>query len=198
MTLTSYKKLNTKNKIIIKIIIFLFLIIALFYFLFLPLLTSIEQSKKDIINAKIDIHNSNDQAQNSTALAKKLKNIEPQINNLNKVFINKNRELEFITNLEGIANKNNIKQTIDLKNIPDTTTSFTTIAIDIKASGNFNNLISYLSDLETNYYYININNLDITSLHNAHQTTLSFNHGEQTNIETTDLNMDISADAFFK
>jgi Tfp pilus assembly protein PilO len=121
----------------------------------------IKKLKKEIINTEINIKNNVDKKNNIDNLSSNLKTIEPQIDKLHQIYINKNKELEFITALEDIANKNNIQQTMDLKNFPEKNSDFGAISLEINSQGTYKNLMSYLTDIETSSYYINIHSISI-------------------------------------
>ncbi len=198
MTLDLNKKNKYKNKILINIALFFAFTLFVVYFLLLPATNKIKKLRVDIANAKIEINNAIEKEKNINNQTDKLKTIESQIEKLDKIFISRNRELEFITTLEGVASKNNIEQTFDLKAIPDfNDDDFINIPIIIKAKGEFNNVMNYLKDLETLAYYINISNLEITKNTSGGQAVFSKNNysNEQSNSIIT---MNITANTYFK
>ena len=91
------------------------------------------------------------------SLSAKVKKIEPFADRLADVYINQNRELEFITTLEGIASENNISQSLNLNlDNSNPTSGYNTVPLTINASGAYNDLLAYLISLETMKYYINV------------------------------------------
>jgi len=87
---------------------------------------------------------------------------EKKINILNSSLPSKNRELEFITALEDIAAKNNLKQKITFSQYsPLEKNIFFKRPLAISLSGNFAELINYLGEIEQLPFYININNLRV-------------------------------------
>lgn len=99
--------------------------------------------------------------------------IESQISEVSKIFITQGQELEFITRLEEIALKNNLIQKIDLQEpiIEENQTKdqkdrqYETLPLRLNISGNYPNLLKYLTNLESLDYYINIENFRILAYH---------------------------------
>ncbi|MFH0891988.1 MAG: type 4a pilus biogenesis protein PilO [Candidatus Falkowbacteria bacterium] len=132
------------------------------YFLIAFTVNDIKNLHLAIVAQKLDIEKQADTAQSLSVLSEKLKTVEPQMEKLDYIFINKNRELEFITTLEEAAGKNNVTQKINLtpptgqkKDVYDKT------ALSIDAQGSFADIMNYLAELEALNYYFNINLLDL-------------------------------------
>ncbi|OGF27885.1 hypothetical protein A2303_05965 [Candidatus Falkowbacteria bacterium RIFOXYB2_FULL_47_14] len=132
------------------------------YFLIAFTVNDIKNLHLAIVAQKLDIEKQADTAQSLSVLGEKLKTVEPQMEKLDFIFINKNRELEFITTLEEAAGKNNVTQKINLtpptgqkKDVYDKT------ALSIDAQGSFADIMNYLAELEALNYYFNINQLDL-------------------------------------
>ena len=165
------KNLNAKSKMIYSIILFLVICLILIYAIVSPNVKKIKYLQKLIIGQKIEAEQNLIRQQNLSSVTKKIKQIEAQIDTLNSVFIKNNKELEFITTLEGIAAKNNVNQTINI-NFDATTAKqgYEIISLSLNLSGTYNNLINFLIDLETLSYYINIHSLSL-SLAGAQKST---------------------------
>ena len=80
-----------------------------------------------------------------------------------------NRELDFITLLESVANNNNIEQKLNIS--PNQTKKNNDIyqvqPLIINANGKFKNIIQYIADLEAITYYITINSININRAGNT-------------------------------
>ncbi len=136
---------------------------AIVYFIIIPTLNNIKEANTDIIKRKTDLERRYNESKELKRTAQKINRIDPQIELLNKAFINKNRELEFITTLESIANNNSVVQTINLGSFQGEISTYTKIPLELILTGKLNNIMNYLIDLETLYYYININLLDLSN-----------------------------------
>ncbi len=198
MSLKPNKKTNPKNTLLINIVLLIVFIIFAIYFLLIPTIEDIKQLRINIANTKIENNRAIEKGKNINNQADKLKTISDQIETLNNVFIKQNRELEFITHIEGVASKNNVEQSFDLKNIPDYTQStFITIPIIIKIKGGFSNVMDYLIDLETMSYHLNINDIQITK--SSNQGRSNFNETQNNQVDNHEtITMNITADTYFK
>ena len=138
------KNLNAKSKMIYSIILFLVVCLILIYAIVSPNVKKIKYLQKLIIGQKIEAEQNLIRQQNLSSVTKKIKQIEAQIDTLNSVFIKNNKELEFITTLEGIAAKNNVNQTINI-NFDATTAKqgYEIISLSLNLSGTYNNLINF-------------------------------------------------------
>ena len=164
MNLNKIKTLNSKQKIATWSTSTFVLFLIILYFINIPTVANIKLLKKDIIDQKSDLLLKKSNQENIGQLKDDLENIDNQIKEFGSVFINRSRELEFITILEGIAQKNNIEQKISLdpeKGIEER--DFIKIKIRIDATGSYQDIISYLSAVESLDYYININQLTLSN-----------------------------------
>ena len=167
MNLKNFKNINYTQKIITTLIIFVLICLFLYFIIFLPTIEDIISLRKDIVFQKIDMEKKMSQNKNMTKLSEKLKIIEPELDILDSVFINKNRELEFITSLEGIANNFNLDQTLNLSFDRSTSEQgYKKIPISISINGTIENAVNYLVELESLNYHININNIEINQRNN--------------------------------
>lgn len=180
MNLNNQKNYSVKQKITNTISLFVVFFGSMLYLAIMPSISAINDFDKKIINEKIDREKKYQIENNAISLNKKISEIEPSIKTLEEVFINKNRELEFITVLEGVANKNNVEQKINLISPPGEDKSARgakktsdsdkissgnsqAVPVTIMLIGNYKNILNYLSELQSLKYYINIDGLDFVS-----------------------------------
>lgn len=157
-------KLNLKNKIILSIGSFFIFIFIVIYFVIFPSIRDIKNIRDDIEAQRVDLERKYVKGQSLKSLSEKLAKAEEKIHVLDQVFIGEEDGLEFVTTLEGIAGKNNIKQKINL--LPSLVTDssyYQLVPLQLFPQGNFNQLLDYLTGLETLNYYINIKSLDLSS-----------------------------------
>jgi len=115
-----------------------------------------------------------------------------------KIFINSNRELEFITTLEGIANENNIAQKINLDlSLAQNEQIYKKIPLDLNLRGEFKNLIEYLTDLESLNYYLNINLLEFSTTQSSGGVVLPVRSGKNEQ-PIGNVNLRILADTYWQ
>lgn len=203
MILDKYQKLSLKNKIVATLISFVLIIFSLIYFIAIPAIKNIQTTGKDIEGQMINLEETYIKTNNLRQLAKNLKEIEPKLDALNQIFIDKNRELEFITTLENEANNNRINQKINLSS-PKTTANqeFQKNDLQLSTNGEFNKQLRYLMDLESLNYYINVKSLELSSSPGGGQIAPSVkNNGPETlplASASNNINLSITADIYWK
>jgi len=196
MNINYLKKINPKNKLFISVGLLLTANLAMIYFLTIPATDSIKDSRNDIINLKIDLENKIIREKNISTLNEKINKIEPQLQKINQIFISKNREIEFITALEGLENKHNIKQKLNINlNSPNQDNDLCKIPLNINASGNFQNLMDYLAGIESLNYYINIENISLTKNNAGDYNSRTSTPGQ---VASNQMDLSISGYAYWK
>jgi Tfp pilus assembly protein PilO len=198
MNLNSFRNLNIKNKIAINIILFLLANALIVFLLITPFINHIKNLRTNIITEKINLETKIARERDVNLLSEKLDRIEPQLKKFEKIFINSNRELEFITTLEGIAVKNNVAQKINLDlSAAQSEQIYKRIPLELNVQGDFKNLITYLIDLEALSYYLNINMLEFSTIQSASALILSVK-SDQSKQPIGNVNLKISADTFWQ
>lgn len=188
MNLNGFKKLGLKNKLIISIAGFIMVLISIIYFMVLPTINDIKEMGRKIESEKMDLEEKYQKGQSLKRLAEDIRKIEPLIEKLDQIYINKNDSLELITTLEKIANKNNINQKINLVDAQNTENQYyQKMPIQLSTNGSFINQMKYLTNLESSKYYINIQSLEISpTIQNSNST------------ETNSIKMLIFADTYWR
>jgi len=160
-----FKNLDPKRKAIFSLSAYILITFCIYFFVITKTINDIKEIRGDIVSKKIDIEKNITQERNMSELSAEIKKIEPQMEKFSQIFINNNRELEFITQLENIAAKHNITQKLSLNplntNEEKDDTYYFEVPISIEASGLFENLTEYIKELESLTYYINIKNISI-------------------------------------
>ena len=157
MNSNKLKNLSFKKKFSYLGLIFLGASLLIVYFVLTPTLNKIKTKRAEIVTQKIELEQKLTKEKNMASLSAKVRKIEPFVDRLAEVYINQNRELEFITTLEGIASANNISQSLNLSlDNSNPASGYSTVPLTINASGTYNDLLAYLISLETIKYYINV------------------------------------------
>lgn len=185
---SKYPKLNLKNKIIASLSCFFALILLLAHFIVIPTIKEIKSMGESIEIQREDLEKKYIKGQNLKKLTDNLKDIEPKLKLLDRIFINKNRELEFITGLENQAAENGVSQKINLS-APEKTENqnFQKTGIKIFTKGGFAEQLKYLSGIEHLSYYINAKILELSNAAAAAEDTA----------QNKNLNMNIEADTYW-
>jgi len=189
------KKINFLYRIYISIGIFGFTILLIFYAIALPTINEIEQLNKDILNQKIELEKKINREKNKTQLIENIKKIEPEISLLDDIFLNSNKELEFITILEGIANKHKVEQTINLSLTTTKQTSLhKVIILNVSVEGRYFDVLEYLKSIESLKHYINIYSLNI----NLQGPNIKNNTKSIKNVGQQEAKLNFEAETFWK
>lgn len=193
-----YLKFNLKNKIIASLAGFAILISALVYFIVMPTVRDIKAMGKNIEDQRVDLERKYLKGQSLKQLTINLKNIEPKLSLLDQIFINKNRDLEFITSLENQAGQAGVGQKINL-GAPESAKNdeFQKNNLQLFTKGGFAGQLRYLLNLESLNYYINVNLLELTPAESGQAGA----KGQESQISPKaggNINMFISADTYWK
>jgi len=195
MELIKITKFSLKGKIIIFFIFFLIFIFFIFFFCICPSVKKIKEIRKEINVQRIDLEKKYLKGQNFKKVFEKLKKIDEKIKMLDKVFINKNDSLKFVTTIEDVAEKNNITQKINLASFNQIEGNYyKEIPLQFFSQGSFSDQIKYLIDLESLDYYINIESIDITS---SQQGKNNFNNLDL-ELKENNVNIMILANTYWK
>lgn len=163
MNLSSYKKLGLKEKIILINLVLLGISGGLIYFLILPNINDISKIKNEIDAQLIDLEVKYQRGQSIKKLNTNLKKIEPEMATLDQAFIKESEQINFITSLEELATKHNLKQKLTMGKAQKSSNSFKKIPLQISLEGSYLSMLSYLHSLEILDNYINISALEISS-----------------------------------
>jgi Tfp pilus assembly protein PilO len=154
-------KINNQTKITISILAtFVFCSLVGYFGIFSPL-GSIRESEDKIVIQKIEQDKKYKDSIVQKQLVTKMKMVESQLKRVDSIFVNKDRMLDFVTTIEGIAANDRINMKINISESASPTAGFYKNTLEISAKGNYLNIINFVEDLELLNYYINIRLLDI-------------------------------------
>ncbi|MBI4779234.1 hypothetical protein HY797_02165 [Candidatus Falkowbacteria bacterium] len=193
-----YLKLDLKNKITASLIGFLLVILFLICFIVVPTIKEIKAMGSAIEAQREDLEKKYIKGQSLRRLTEDLSKIEPKLQLLDQIFINKNRELEFITSLENEANKNQISQKINLS-APEKAENqnFQKTNLQLFTKGGFSKQLQYLLDIENLSYYINVKLLELSLTADGEKNKTDGQDAAAPSGETNNLNMYIGADTYW-
>lgn len=182
-----FLKLDLKKKIIISLLIFLIIVGSLIYFVVLPTVNDIKGMGKQIEDQLVDLEKRYIKGQSLKQLNENLKQIEPQMDKLDSIFVSSNRDLEFITTLEEKADINGVTEKINFDQIQTVENQpYKKMPLRLFTQGEFKNQMNFLASLEALSYYINIKSIELSSAPNG--TTTGGNS----------INMFITADTYWQ
>lgn len=134
------------------------------YFVILPQIDNIKNTKNEIERQRVDLEKKYVQGQNLKKITENIKKVEEKIDDMEEIYVRQEEALEFVTSLEDIAEKNSVDQRIELtpaKNNSNPRIGYQKSPLQIAVNGRYQNVLSYLSDLETLDYYVNIDNTNM-------------------------------------
>ena len=152
---------NIKIRVIILFTIYVIVILLIIFIIFIPSVKEIQKMSKNIKEQKEYLMNQYNIDKNLRSTSENLKIVKYNIQDLNDIFVYKDKEVEFITTLENVASKENIEQSIKITPPKDKDTNYKKTQLQLTTSGNFENILNYLTELEKFKYYINIYSIDI-------------------------------------
>lgn len=146
-------------------------IFILVFFIILPSCRDIKKVSSEIRDEREYLEKLYLRGQHLKEVKKNFKDIEPHINDLEKIFIAPGEEVGFITSLENLAANKGIEQKLELENLLATKGQdqgnelmpYEILPLTLNLQGTFPQLITYLIGLELLDYYVIINSLTITN-----------------------------------
>ena len=166
--------LSAKNKFFINIVSIIIITAAVFIFITYPTIKEIKSFSQEIYNYRLYLEKLYLEGQVLKNIVRELKEVEPHLEELSEVLIDKKEELNFIISLEKLANNSELIQ--DLKINPSQEVSKNTykiLPVQITLQGNYSQLIKYLTEINKLNYYINIKHLSINKIGGASKINVS-------------------------
>ncbi|HTW96416.1 MAG TPA: type 4a pilus biogenesis protein PilO [Candidatus Methylomirabilis sp.] len=156
-------KMTYPQKMAMSFIVFIIAAAALIFLAIIPFGNEIIKMKTDAESQAAEIEKDYFQGKSLKKVAADLKVVQPQIEQLDQIFINKNDALDFVTSLEKTAEKNGVTLQEKLGSEDDQGKFYTVIPLTISVSGNFSGVMNYLSDVESFSQYLNIKSMELTA-----------------------------------
>lgn len=121
--------------------------------------------KQQIGQEKSDIQQKLSRSYNAKNIKASIDSMQSALTTLDKMFIQPGHELDLLSTLEAMAAKHHINLTIK----PDftgqnNTNTIVKIPLELNATGNFNDLMTFMNDLDAMDYYYVIDNLDLSKV----------------------------------
>lgn len=189
----STKNINFQQKSLIRIFFTTLALLLMLYFLIFPYTKKVSKANIALSEHRTNFETKLIKEEKLSKISKNLNDIESRAKNIDKVFIDENNKLEFITMLEGLAEKNfvNLEIKIDFNKIDPIKK---TNQINLVVNGSHLNTMNFLTTLESLIYYFNIYNINI----NSNRTNIGNATIPGTNLSQNSLTMDINAITYWK
>ena len=149
----------TKREIF-KIVLLLIVFVAILAGMLWPVVLDIRSVTGDTIGLRGYIEQKYDQSILSRVTKRKIADINKEYPDLSRHLFRNGEELKLITYLENMAMINNLAQTISNSNIDKITDN--KIVLSLNLTGDYDDILKYLVDLESSEYLLNIEKLQLT------------------------------------
>ncbi|MDD5342120.1 MAG: type 4a pilus biogenesis protein PilO [Patescibacteria group bacterium] len=140
----------------------LIIIVGLLVFAFLPLNRTIDDLKTQILGKRIDSALLKQQ-QNTAARSQDEASLVEKDEELRAYFIQKSKFLEFISQIEELAKNNSVKEEVTLTEFPNNTQEVFTHPISVSFTGDYNNILKLMAELESLNYYLDFAQITLSN-----------------------------------
>ncbi len=157
--------LDQTKKMIARVSIFFAVFLGIIFGILIPTLLKIKKTADESYKLRLLIEQKYEQSLRSRVTKQKLADVKKTISDFDKYIYKAGDELRLITFLETLATKHNLNQTIASSNL-DKIGSDQIAEIVLNLSGDYQNSLNYIVDLETSDYFINIEHLQMKPVFN--------------------------------
>jgi Tfp pilus assembly protein PilO len=156
--------MSVEKKLIITILLALTLIFLLAFFIIRPLFNDITNLAKKTEAEQQSLEELYQRGKTLSQIQNELKQITDRQGDLEKIFFEQDKELDFITTLEKISSENNIIQDVSLRQQENYRDDYIIMGVGLALEGNLIDLLKYLQSLEKLDGYVNITSFNLTPL----------------------------------
>lgn len=136
-----------------------------------PSINTIKTLAEQVYEQRVELEKLYQRGQLLKQTLREYEEIKPSLATLNRIYINRGHELEFITTLEETAINNGVTHQIKLTAADPQKQTNNQLQYQLQINGNLTDFIRYLASLEALDFYININTLRLSSLTTNSQAT---------------------------
>jgi hypothetical protein len=153
--------LSSRQKMLAIFLIFLSVLGIIIYFIIIPAIAEIRNLNTQIYNQRLSLEKKYTERFGMRKVVKNFREISADFSKATSIYIPQNGELDFITLIEEIADRNNIEMKIFLapqeqSEYPSGVQAFD---LTLTTSGNFKDIIKFLQETEKTNIYILIDNI---------------------------------------
>lgn len=173
-----------KNQII-SIVLSLVSLLAVIVLIIIPAFRSINSINKEIKQQEEELENRLAMGLNAKKIKEDLNEIEAYVGDIDKIFLEKESELEMITQLEALASANGVEASIrpDFK-IQNFSNDAGKLPLSMTISGDYPKIMKFINDLDCQEYYYNIDNANLSRVARGKDSSI--------------INLDVSGSLFIK
>lgn len=161
-----------KNKFYINIVIILLFFSIITIFIIYPALKEISMVNQEITSERIKLENKLAMGLNIKKIIKDLESIEESAKSLDLIFLEKNSEINLISDLEAVANKYNLSISINSDFIgKDFSANISQIEVQLIASGDYKQILNFMNELESQKTYFNLKSISLSKNKSPNSST---------------------------
>jgi len=149
--------MKIKYKIITIVAIGLAGIVSIIAFLILPYQQKLLDDQAALIETRKKIISQQEELQKILQNSQQLKNLDQ--GEINSIFIQKNKALDFINSIEKIAERNNCELSIKLSEPADA--NYTELNLQMVATSEWQNILALINELEKQSFYLNYQSIQV-------------------------------------
>lgn len=153
-------RLTIEKKVLLVIATCVAVVIAIVAFIIVPFVRRINDLNRQTYDLRVYLEKKHQRAVNFSLAIKTLEKIAPQTTDFANHIYHSDDALKLITALEGIASADTVTQKINSSNL-DSNNPIVTLSL--QASGNYQNVLQYVRDLEALDYFLTIRKVQLSS-----------------------------------
>ena len=137
-------------------------LLGIVIFIVVPAVRDIKNLNQKIIDQRTLLESRYEKRLSIKNAIRNFNSLQPQVPDLVKsIYLNPGNEIEFITSLEALADKNRVSQTVNFDNKGGDTSSQTAkkVPVEILLNGEYVNIVRYIQDLEKLDFYLIITSI---------------------------------------
>ncbi|MFA6424284.1 MAG: hypothetical protein WCV83_03160 [Candidatus Magasanikbacteria bacterium] len=152
--------LNTEKRTLIILAVFTVITLTIIFGIIFPTIRYIRNLEEETNSLRVYLEKKYENTRNIRTSKKKIDEIESIVAQYPDLLFYRGDELKLITSLERLASNNKVIQKINSSNLdkPGETVNFS-----LTLSGDYQNILKYLSSIEKEDFYFTITNLQISS-----------------------------------
>ncbi|KKU26017.1 MAG: hypothetical protein UX39_C0014G0010 [Candidatus Magasanikbacteria bacterium GW2011_GWA2_46_17] len=158
-----------EKKVVAFVSILTIITFCIIFFIITPTVKDIYATKKRTQMLKVSLEENYNRAKKLRVSKEQIEGIKSSLPQYLPHIFRKGDELELITFLESVANKNKVSHGIQGSNLDQPTNNRLSISLNI--TGRYINILRYLADLESADYFINVTRLQLAPLSIRNQDT---------------------------
>ena len=177
--------MNIKKKIIFTSLICAVIIGAVIYFIIIPSIEDIKNIQNAVYLERLDLEERYQKGQSLRKSQEDFRNNKEKVRLLTSVFIQKGNELEFLNQLEKIAEDNKLVLEKKLSDPGEATYinhGFKSLPLELNIGGDFSDMVNFLRQLETIDIYIDLGQLSLSKIGKLKNSSLASDTLDQYNV----------------